>query len=111
MAEAFTNNLPPSRSVGDIIAQGYALRTFEYLREGWKAFVEDPVGFLGFALALTFASQALPLLAPFVGQLLSLAKTNPPRGAISFLTGRRPRKCFSSPSWGSSSLPWGLSYW
>ncbi|HEX9284696.1 MAG TPA: hypothetical protein VF879_03410, partial [Nitrospirales bacterium] len=73
MAEAFTNSLPPSHSVDDIIAQGYTLRTFEYLLEGWKAFVENPVGFLGFTLTLTFASQAVPLLAPLVGQLLSLA--------------------------------------
>jgi hypothetical protein len=72
MADAFTNP-PASRSIDDIIVQGYTLRTFEYLREGWKAFAENPVGFLGFALALTFASQAIPLLAPFVGQLLSLA--------------------------------------
>jgi len=62
-----------ARSVEDILARGYTVKTFEYLRQGWDAFTDNPVGFLGFTLALTFASQAVPLLAPLVGQLLSMA--------------------------------------
>jgi len=62
-----------ARSVEDILARGYTVKTFEYLRQGWDAFTDNPVGFLGFTLALTFASQAVPLLAPVVGQLLSMA--------------------------------------
>ncbi len=62
-----------ARSVEDILAGGYIVKTFEYLRQGWDAFTDNPVGFLGFTLALTFASQAVPLLAPVVGQLLSMA--------------------------------------
>ena len=62
-----------ARSVEDILAGGYTVKTFEYLRQGWDAFTDNPVGFLGFTLALTFASQAVPLLAPVVGQLLSMA--------------------------------------
>ena len=61
------------RSVEDIRARGYTVKTFAYLRQGWDAFTDNPVGFLGFTLALTFASQAVPLLAPLVGQLLSMA--------------------------------------
>src|SRR5439155_4961704 len=60
------------RSVEDIRARGYTVKTFAYLRQGWDAFTDNPVGFLGFTLALTFASQAVPLLAPIVGQLLSI---------------------------------------
>ena len=62
-----------TRSVEDILARGYTVKTFEYLRQGWDAFTDNPVGFLGFTLALTFASQVVPLLAPVVGQLLSMA--------------------------------------
>ena len=73
MVEASTHAPHTSRSLDDIIAQGYTLRTVEYLREGWNAFAGYPVGFLGFALALTFASQAVSLLVPLVGQFVSLA--------------------------------------
>ncbi len=61
-----------ARSVEDVLARGYTVKTFEYLRQGWDAFTDNPVGFLGFTLALTFASQAVPLLAPIVGQVLSV---------------------------------------
>src|SRR5437870_13160121 len=61
-----------ARSVEDILARGYTVKTFEYLGQGWDAFTDNPVGFLEFTLALTFASQAVPLLAPIVGQLLSI---------------------------------------
>jgi len=62
-----------ARSVEDIRVRDYTVKTFEYLRHGWGAFTDNPVGFLGFTLALTFASQAVPLLAPIFGQLLSMA--------------------------------------
>jgi hypothetical protein len=104
MAEAFANNPPASRSLDDIIAQGYTLRTFEYLREGWKAFAENPVGFLGFTLALTFASQAIPLLAPFVGQLLSLAIQMLMLVGIAMVTWRRLRN--QSSTWGDFFPDW-----
>src|SRR5437879_7444010 len=58
--------------IEDILARGYTVKTFEYLGQGWNAFTDNPVGFLGFTLALTFASQVVPLLAPIVGQLLSI---------------------------------------
>src|SRR2546428_10194584 len=61
-----------ARSIDDILARGYTVNTVEYLRQGWDAFADNPVGFLGFTLALTFASQAVPLLAPVVGQVLSI---------------------------------------
>ncbi len=61
-----------ARSIDDILARGYTVKTVEYLRQGWDAFANNPVGFLGFTLALTFASQAVPLLAPVVGQVLSI---------------------------------------
>src|SRR2546427_191054 len=61
-----------ARSIDDILARGYTVKTVEYLRQGWDAFADNPVGFLGFTLALTFASQAVPLLAPVVGQVLSI---------------------------------------
>ena len=61
-----------ARSVEDILARGYTVKTFEYLGQGWNAFTDNPVGFLGFTLALTFASQVVPLLAPIVGQVLSI---------------------------------------
>src|SRR5712691_2671935 len=61
-----------ARSIEDILARGYTVKTFEYLRQGWDVFTDNPVGFLGFTLALTFASQAVPLLAPVVGQVLSV---------------------------------------
>ena len=61
-----------ARSIDDILARGYTVNTVEYLRQGWDAFADNPVGFLGFTLTLTFASQAVPLLAPVVGQVLSI---------------------------------------
>ena len=61
-----------ARSIDDILARGYTVKTVEYLWQGWDAFADNPVGFLGFTLALTFASQAVPLLAPVVGQVLSI---------------------------------------
>src|SRR6059036_4106571 len=61
-----------ARSIEDILARGYTVKTFEYLGQGWDAFTDNPVGFLEFTLALTFASQVVPLLAPIVGQLLSI---------------------------------------
>ncbi len=66
------NTVSSAPSIEDIRARGYTVKTFEYLRQGWKAFTDNPIGFLGFTLALTFASQAIPLLAPVVGQLLSI---------------------------------------
>jgi hypothetical protein len=61
-----------AHSIEDILARGYTVNTFEYLRQGWDVFTDNPAGFLGFTLALTFASQAVPLLAPVVGQVLSI---------------------------------------
>src|SRR5437870_10181907 len=61
-----------ARSVEDVRARDYTVKTFDYLWQGWDAFADNPVGFLGFTLALTFASQAVPLLAPVVGQVLSI---------------------------------------
>ena len=52
---------------------GYTVRPFDYLREGWEAFTNYPVGFLGFVFLLTLAAQAVPLLVPIAGQLASLA--------------------------------------
>lgn len=66
------NTASGARSIDDILARGYTVNTFEYLRQGWDAFTDNPVGFLGFTLALMFASQAVPLLAPVVGQVLSI---------------------------------------
>jgi hypothetical protein len=62
-----------AHSIEDILGRGYTVKTFDYLQQGWDAFTDNPVGFLGFTLALTFASQAVPLLAPVVGQVLSIA--------------------------------------
>src|SRR5262245_12114232 len=61
-----------SRTFDEIVASGYRVRSLEYLHEGWQVFLARPVGFLGFALALSFAAQAVPFLAPMVGQVLSL---------------------------------------
>jgi hypothetical protein len=104
MAEAFANNPPASRSLDDVIAQGYTLRTFEYLREGWKAFADNPVGFLGFTLALTLTSQAIPLLAPFVGQLFSLAIQMLMLAGIALVTWRQLRNQRST--WGDFFPGW-----
>jgi hypothetical protein len=60
------------RSIEDILARGYSVKIGEYLHEGWVAFAGNPVGFVGFALACTLLAQALPLLAPMSGQLLSI---------------------------------------
>ncbi len=61
------------RSIEDLLSRGYSVKIGEYLREGWVAFAGNPVGFVGFALACTLLAQALPLLAPMSGQLLSVA--------------------------------------
>jgi len=80
-----------TRSLEDILARGYTVNTFEYLRQGWEAFTDNPVGFLGFTLALTFASQAVPLLAPVVGQVLSIMIQVVMFAGLAIVTWKHPR--------------------
>src|SRR5437879_3538724 len=80
-----------TRSLEDILARGYTVKTFEYLRQGWEAFTDNPVGFLGFTLALTFAAQAVPLLAPVVGQVLSIMIQVVMFAGLAIVTWRPPR--------------------
>src|SRR5947199_9309668 len=80
-----------ARSVEDILAGGYTVKTFEYLRQGWDAFTDNPVGFLGFTLALTFASQAVALLAPVVGQVLSIVLQVVMLAGLAIVTWQHPR--------------------
>src|SRR5437667_11138098 len=61
------------RSLEDLISNGYAVQPFNYLEEGWQAFRNYPLGFIAFALVFIVISQALPLLTPVFGQLLSIA--------------------------------------
>jgi hypothetical protein len=65
-------NPPPPRSIEEILAQGYTVRTGDYLREGWEIFCSYPVGFLAFAFLLTLASNAVPFLMPVAGQLIAV---------------------------------------
>jgi hypothetical protein len=60
------------RSVEEVIAEGYPVKTTQYLRQGWESFKRYPAGFIGFALILTVVSQGLPLLNAFIGQFLSI---------------------------------------
>jgi hypothetical protein len=66
------NGPPAPRSLEEILAQGYTVRTGDYLRKGWEVFSGYPVGFLGFAFLLTLASNAVPFLVPIAGQLVGL---------------------------------------
>lgn len=66
------NGPPESRSLEEILAQGYTVKTGEYLREGWEVFSGYPVGFLGFAFLLVLASNVVPFLVPIAGQLVSV---------------------------------------
>jgi hypothetical protein len=60
------------RTVDELLAQGYEVKTGDYLKQGWEQFKRYPIGFVGFALLLTLASQALPLFAQTFGQFLSV---------------------------------------
>ena len=60
------------KAVEELLAQGYEVRTLYYLKHGWEQFKRYPIGFVGFALLLTLASQALPLFAQTFGQFLSV---------------------------------------
>jgi len=80
-----------TRSIDDILARGYTVKTFEYLRQGWDAFSDNPVGFLGFTLALMFAAQAVPLLAPVVGQVFSIVIQIVMLAGLAIVTWRHPR--------------------
>src|SRR5437016_12721011 len=66
-------HLSEPRSVEDLISRGYAVRPFNYLEMGWQAFKDYPLGFIGFSIMFIVVSQALPLLAPMAGQVLSIA--------------------------------------
>jgi hypothetical protein len=79
-----------AHSVEDILARGYTVKTFDYLQQGWDVFTDNPVGFLGFTLALTFASQAIPLLAPVVGQVLSIVLQVVMFAGLALATWRHP---------------------
>ncbi len=60
------------KSIREIIALGYHVKSLEYLREGWKTFKRYPTGFLGFAMLFTVASQAALTLGRVVGQLVGI---------------------------------------
>ncbi len=80
-----------TRPIDNILAHGYTVKTFEYLRQGRDAFTDNPVGFLGFTLALMFAAQAVPLLAPVVGQVLSIVIQVVMLAGLAIVTWRHPR--------------------
>ena len=60
------------KSIEEITAQGYQVKSLDYLREGWATFKHYPTGFLGFAMLFTVASQAALTLGRVVGQLVSI---------------------------------------
>jgi hypothetical protein len=61
-----------TKSIKEIAAQGYQVKSLYYLRQGWATFKHYPTGFLGFAVLFTVASQAGLTLGRAVGQVVSI---------------------------------------
>jgi uncharacterized membrane protein len=60
------------KSIEELTVDGYHVKPYEYLREGWATFSRYPTGFLGFAMLFTVASQAALTLGRVVGQVVSI---------------------------------------
>src|SRR6266545_4401014 len=62
----------PARSIEEIVEGGYCVRIWEYLKEGWRVFLQYPIGFLAFAFVATALSEATEILSPNWGSAFSL---------------------------------------